>query len=545
MRNFKKFAAAIAATLMAASMVAPMAMSSFAAEEGQNTITVKDAESRTFVAYQLMTAKISADNKNFEYTVNPTYASYLKTALKLEETATDKNIIDAISALDDEAMRTFADTVYGLIKKMDADVSEFEGTADVDYGYYLVVDTTKGLEDDVRSKVMVNTADRTSGGVEIELKKDKPTFEKQIWDTNDTDVEMPDLEADDPLKGLEGWQKSADHDMGDAVPFKLTATLPSDINLYDDYSVAFHDTLDASVWSFNADSVKVYMNGKDVTSEFELLETPVTGDTFTLVDKNDNIKGNKDSDGNVVALSGGDTIDVYYTAILTTDAVIGNPGNWNKANLEYTNDYYWNSDGTYNPNDEDNKSKTPDKWVVAFTYQTVVDKIDGEYNDLNGATFALYKKDSEGNWNQVGDEIVGTSSSTFEFKGIDDGEYKIVEVDAPEGYSKAADIEFKVTATHTQTVETRVNDGVLTELTVDNTKLTASLNNATIQRQNEDATHNAVSGEIYTEVINQSGTKLPSTGGMGTKLFYLGGGAMVAVAGIFLITKKRMKKEEV
>ena len=532
MKNFKKVTATIAATLMAATMIVPMAMNSFATE-GQNTITVKDAEERTFKAYQLMTATISEDNKNFVYTVNKTYAAALKSALELAEDAEDSAIIETLNTYTDVQMRTFADAVYALIKDMPADVAEFTGSTDVDYGYYLVVDTTKGLEDDVRSKVMVDTADRSENGIEIELKKEGPSFEKKIWDTNDSDAGTPDLSD---LKGLAGWQDSADHDMGDAVPFKLTATLPADINLYDDYSIAFHDTLDANSWEFNADSVKIYLNGDiDVTDSFTLV-APNGSESFVIYDKDDNIKNNG------WTLNGKDTIDVYYTANLTVEAVIGNPGNWNGANLEYTNDYYWTSGGEYTPDDEENKSKTPDDWVVAFTYQTVVDKIDSDGEDLTGATFALQKKVGN-DWVTI-ETISGTSASQFKFRGIDDGDYKIVEVDPPEGYSKAADIEFTVTAEHETTVEEKVENGVLKTLESTNTRLIASLESATIERQKEGATHNAESGELYTEVVNQSGTKLPSTGGIGTTLFYLGGGAMVAVAGVFLITKRRMKKEE-
>ena len=59
-----------------------------------------------------------------------------------------------------------------------------------------------------------------------------------------------------------------------------------------------------------------------------------------------------------------------------------------------------------------------------------------------------------------------------------------------------------------------------------------------------DAGATATSGYGTVKIVNKKGSELPSTGGIGTKIFYLGGGCMVAVAGIFLITKKRMGKEE-
>ena len=59
-----------------------------------------------------------------------------------------------------------------------------------------------------------------------------------------------------------------------------------------------------------------------------------------------------------------------------------------------------------------------------------------------------------------------------------------------------------------------------------------------------DAGATAETGYGTVKIVNKKGSELPSTGGIGTKIFYLGGGCMVAVAGIFLITKKRMGKEE-
>lgn len=103
------------------------------------------------------------------------------------------------------------------------------------------------------------------------------------------------------------------------------------------------------------------------------------------------------------------------------------------------------------------------------------------------------------------------------FVGLDDvKEYTLVEIEAPADYTKSDDTKLEISATHNE----------------------AGLNLSALSREVDDVTGNEAT------VVNRKGTALPSTGGIGTTLFYIGGGAMVAVAGVFLITKKRAGKSE-
>ena len=128
-----------------------------------------------------------------------------------------------------------------------------------------------------------------------------------------------------------------------------------------------------------------------------------------------------------------------------------------------------------------------------------------------------------------------------------DGDYVLVETKVPANFNAIDPIEFTVTGTHTKTADaldkTSHKDGeayVLTGLTVSNKDLTASVAGSEIDKK-DSTKHIAVSGEIYGEIINESGAQLPETGGMGTTLFYVFGAILVLGGGVVLISRRRME----
>ena len=148
--------------------------------------------------------------------------------------------------------------------------------------------------------------------------------------------------------------------------------------------------------------------------------------------------------------------------------------------------------------------------------KNVVYKTDGT-DPLPGAGFTLYKHNGTG-YDVVGSERTGVT--TFEWKGLDVGKYKLSETTVPAGYNKADDVEFIITAT--------VTDGTLTTLASDNAKVVATL----------------ADGLWTATVVNTSGSLMPETGGIGTTVFYTVGSLLAVGAGILLITKKRMSAEQ-
>jgi len=513
--TFKRFAAITSASILAACMVAPMAMTSNAAN---TTLTVSDSEATSdsvFSAYKLFDAEI--DGGTTTYTVNSKYLTELK---EVTGQTTEANVIAYIGGLNADNARAFADSIYAKIKSKDADYTlnkDNEFSDSVAQGYYLVAETTKANADDSYSLTMLGTA----GALELTVspKEAEPELEKKVKDIND----CSDTDISDNL-----WQDSADHDFGDQVPFQLTGTVSAKYANYKEYYYSFHDTLSKGL-TLDDSSIKVYIGDEVVTSYFKVINKATDADGNTSFEVM--CPDLKKIDG----VTADSKIVVEYNATLNDGANIGSLGNPNVAYLEYSTNPYFEGKGTEATEKDENEEtgETPEDKVIVFTYQTIINKKDQSGNSLDGAQFALYKAtalDGDGKptaWAATSIELADDSTSNiFKFKGLDDGFYKLVETVTPENYNTIDPIIFEVTATHSETDQ---NPKLLTF------NGTPSSGEVTVDTDN---------GSLTADVINKYGAELPETGGIGTTLFYLGGGAMVAVAGIYLISKKRMKNAE-
>ena len=519
MKNMRKFFAMALAVVM----VLSLATTAFAVDITIDDGDVKDAE---YSAYKLLNATDGGEGK-FAYTVNEKYRTALKNVLGAN--LTDDEIIAAIAAMKAEAIRTFADDIYEEVKGMKADYTTTSNVfTGVDQGYYLIVETKTGsvsdkFEEDTYSLVMLDTAGKDD--ITVETKEELPQSEKKVKDKNDsTDEES-------------GWQDSADHDIGDAVPFQITFTLPSDFANYEKYYVGIHD-VQAKGLTYNEKSLVVTVNGTDITTWFTY-SAASDGCTFHISCE-DIIAAAKASG---VTLKAGDKIVFEYTSTLNKDAVLGSTGNPNEMYIEFSNNPYG-----------DGKSRTPNDKVIVFTYKVNVDKFAEKVEDgaaLTGANFTLYKEvpaDTEGaltgvaikeafadnvkadklddakSYIVVGNKTGDATGSTFGFKGVDDGNYVLVETTIPDGYNAWDAVAFTISATHV--VES--DDPTLTTLT----------GGDLVTGEFKDT------GIIDADIINKSGTGLPSTGGMGTTLFYIFGAILMVGAAVLLITKRRMSMAE-
>ena len=402
-------------------------------------------------------------------------------------------------------------------------------------GYYIVVDTEAASKGNYTSFTLGMLTVVTGENATATVKRDFPSFDKQIGDINDTT----------DAANTYTFNEAADHDMGDAVPFKLIASVPSNIAKYDTYKMIFHDDLQADVFTFNQDSVKVTYyasssdtTGTDVTKAFTTalstaedkskFESHTDGtEDFTVTCNN--IKG-IDS----ITLTSGGHFEIQYTATLTKKANMGAKGNWNGAYLEYSNNPNVSGEG-----DTDNTGKSPTDYCVAFTYQTVIDKIDGITKaPLAGAEFTLEKKLEDGSKKKI-DVVTAVEGTRFMFNGLDDGTYVLTESKVPDKYNGIEPITFTISATEDQT------DGseALTSLTADGgARATFTSGKVYLLNDTTEAT-GSDNGSVKTTIENLKGSTLPSTGGIGTTMFYVGGGVLVAGAGVLLITKKRAKKD--
>ena len=489
------------ALLAAFALVLAMAVPAFADEANQYTISVPAGSSHTYKVYQIFTGDYSAGKlSNIKWGQNSkNRGENVNAGNKVSEDVLNQlaAVVNDSDAKKLEVIEKYAD----LDSKEFATVTHSNSTKVVP-GYYLFKDTTATAENEVYITEVV-------GNVTIKAKNSNvPGFEKKLKDKNDTtDNDFGD------------WQDVADHDIGDKIPFKLEATVPADYAEYSKYYFAFHDKEETGL-TFNRDSVKVYVDDTEIKNDFEVKTTTTTtfadGCSFEVVFSD--LK-------TITSVKAGSKIRVEYTSTLNDKAVIGDEGNLNKAQLEYSN----------NPRDTNSKDKTVWDNVVVFTYQVVVNKYANsvaEDNKLTGAEFTLSKKLKDGT-SKVITAVKSEEGTRFTFKGLDDGEYTLTETVTPEGYNTIDPITFNVSADH--------------EITWDGTgnrnDLLNSLTGNEVTGEITFAKNANVNGSLVTDIINKSGTVLPSTGGMGTTVFYVVGGGLMAVAVVLLVTKKRMENK--
>lgn len=496
--------------LVAVAATAAMAVAGFAgastamAAENNYGITVPTTDTHTYSVYQVFTGDLSEGTlsnikagKNFNASNGAgdkgqdlTAAEAAEKIAKVSGTATDTERLETISKfvnLNGEA--------FGTVSK-DASLSAAPG-------YYLFKDQNAVTGNDAATLFIV----KVNGPVTVNRKADKPTFEKKVKDVNDSTGNKSD------------WQDSADYDVNDKVPFQLTATLPAndtDFAAYKTYKLVFHDQQSAGL-TFNKDSVVVKYGDKTLGADsYTVTENPEDKDTFdiTITDA----KSIKDTEGNAITVAADGKFTVEYTSTLNENAVIGSTGNPNEASLEFSN----------NPNvgGEGETGKTPTDKVIVFTYQLDINKIfnDGTPAENDLPKFKLYKFDSATNDYTIDrGEVTITKTEdgkyTASFKRVDDGKYKLVETKTPAGFNTAADTLFEITAEHDV-------ESVNPQLTVLKINTTAG---------------NTTTGTVTAEVVNQKGSNLPSTGGMGTVLLYVAGIAVFVLAGATLVMALRRR----
>lgn len=472
---------------------------------------------------------------------------------------TSKNIHRLIEAITAGNLTT---TCTVLTQSEEKIGGNYHYTAQLSAGYYFVKDKDGSL--DGKEYAYTEYILKVVHDVSTEPKTGTVTFDKQIADSDDS---SEDQNVDD--KGYGVWQDSADWDIGDLVPYLLTATLPDNFDSYETYKMVFHDKASAGL-TFRPDTVKLFIAKDETSPNIELPSTlpGLTGkayevnfpedhpDTFDLSIPDLKVyKTYLEEKG--VTLSNKCVVRVFFRAELNENAKIGYEGNPNDAYLEFSN----------NPNAE-GTGKTPEQRVIAYTFKLKVNKVttgeDGKNVPLTGAKFKIYKfiynvneVDEYGNTGHWEEEknLEVTSATTadgkevpeavFSVKGVDAGWYRIVETQAPDGYNKIDDIFFEVVAVHGPDLDENGYEKLVS--------LTATATDAKrTPLSGKDVPEFSVPGpdggtgtdvSISTDVVNEKGSTLPETGGVGTTIFYVVGSVLVLAAVVLLVAKKRMSVE--
>lgn len=547
--------------LVAVAATAAMAVAGFAgastamAAEGDVTITIGSETTPAsvgdvYAGYRLFdeTEATVGEKTNVAYQKRAGWGHYDKVAAAIKVVNSSSTVtkdskvddfVDAIGKFNTNQIKKFAESLYKSLKtdNVDADAistavaeNATSTTLTGPQGYYLIVQTT-AVNDNGKtmSAVIVNTAGQS--GVTVSPKKDTVTVSKKVQENQDG-VNNPDAG---------NWGTAADYNIGDYVPFQLTGTLPADYADYSSYAYTFHDTASAGLSFVNDDAhpVKVYaVKGDnkvqlkaDATNGYQVLTTGLNaGETFNV--KFADLKKAQAANNDTVNIDKDTKIVVEYYAQLNAKAVLGANGNPNEVYLEFSNNKYGEGTG-----------KTENHKVTVFTFKlevTKYGKTDSGKEALNGAGFTLYKatkaNPTDSDYTKVGEEVKNLGGNVFDFTGLDSGYYKIVETTTPKGYNTIDPITFTVTATYNSNDE----PGTLTNLTVTNVKV-GGVDSSSQTFTVDKATGNAGSAQIKTDVVDTPGSKLPSTGGMGTVLLYVAGIAVFVLAGVTLVMALRRR----
>ena len=405
-------------------------------------------------------------------------------------------------------------------------------------GYYLVygvVDAVNGKDTD-KEVVSAVILDSTNKSVTVAPKADAPTLDKKITGEHKLDQ-----------AGLEATAK-----VGEQVEFTITCVRP-DFTGYTDYYYAINDTMTNGLDFTSNDTLNLTINNVAQSAT----GTPASGDN-AAVPADYSITWSNSNRTFVLVIPQttlakydvGAEIKVVYTATLNSSALTTDFER-NTAYLEYSS----------NPSNSSDKNKTPDKDVYVVDINIDVDKIaNGDTTKhLAGAKFKLYREVTADNttttqyykWDATNNVVTWTNEANAQvfttnaqgnldtkIQGLDKGTYKLIETEPPQGYnSLSAPVEIVITAAD----GTGDDAGKKVTYTATVGGSDATVTNGTVTLGKE---QHQLQPEVTAQINNNSGTELPSTGGIGTTLFYIGGGVLVLLAVVMLVTKKRMKAED-
>lgn len=376
----------------------------------------------------------------------------------------------------------------------------------------------------------------------------KPDVEKQVKNRDVASTETNDTKI---------WDNDSDYSVGDVVPYRIKVDVPA--NVADLVEFTLSDTMDNQ--TYKVDSLKIY---KEAALETEILANQYTVDTATSAwsiafNTATNVGKTDQTITSILKDYAGKSIYIYFEATLNDDAVVTAEGNDNTVKLSYSNEILPSTqDGNPNePTDPDNPD-APSSDVItdqatAYTFKIAVEKVDGTDTNtkLQGVMFDLYRKvgaveDTKlipaanlktdpvsgltGQYELVKKDLTTDNKGKVTVNGLENGEYYLVETQTNDGYNllkEPVKVEIAVTYT-TKTTTTIVTDatGVTTKTTV--------VENETFSGGDTDN-----NGTYTTQIKNNKGFTLPTTGGVGTYIFVFVGVSMMAAAVILFFTTKK------
>lgn len=359
-------------------------------------------------------------------------------------------------------------------------------------------------------------------------KSDKPSVDKVIVKADNSEV------------------KGDDGAYNEEINFKVTGVIPSYSKQYTTVNYNIVDTLSTGLSFVSAEEDVIVKVGLDeLTTEIveagvDTYTVTISGQTMTIAFASEYIKNN-----------GLKAVEVTYAAKLNENAALNYNGNTNTVYAEYSN----------NPTNTTSKGKTPEVVTYHYTFgidasllgSTVTSELfktdngvieegatETTYTYLDGAEFTLTRTDAPADYTgkTVYTAITGAGGvkGDIQFKGLDAGTYTLVETKAPTGYQLD-------TTEHSVEITAEYNtDGTLESYSIvidgKNDGTSTYVNNATDNKV--DKVDEIGQTATSTLIKNTKLIALPSTGGIGTTIFTVGGCLiMIAAAALFLANRRR------
>ena len=489
MKHMKRFVALFAALALVLAMAAPAFADegAGAATTEKGKITINNAVSGvTYKFYRIMEIESHTSDSPYTgvvYKANTEWKTFLNDSQW--KTYFKVNADDTVTVLSKEAdngafAKKFAEEAAGAVSGKTVDYSVKATGSKVEQE----VDLGYYLvvpEGWTGVSPVVCSLGTTNPNVTINEKNGKPTIDKKVKEGSD-------------------FGETNDAAIGDYVEFQLT------INVVDGTPENYvaHDTMSAGLTFVNegAHSLSITRNdGTLESSNYQVVTEGMTDKCTFEVKFNDGV------------LRTNDKVVITYWAKINEKAVVGNAGNTNSAILKYGT----NGEATCNP-------------TTTYVWSFDVHKYTGENTALAGAKFKVWNSDKSktayfkydatakvykfAGWTAVEGavyEFTTPDDGNIAFEGLDSGTYYLEEIEAPKGYNK-------------------LNDAI---------KFTIADEKASVKGQVSYDTDST--GTI--KVLNNAGTTLPTTGGIGTTVFYLIGGGLMVTAAVLLIAKKRMENK--
>ena len=575
MKHVKKLASLLLALVMAVALAVP----AFADETEASKLTIiKTTAGHTYSIYQLLKGDVANLTDGSGTLSNVTAGENLKA---------DTNIDDFITAIKDQTGADLGDTAFGYIAGTAKYVVDGNGNAveiEVENGYYLVTDayTATGDKPTDGSNTVSRYLVAVVGPTTMNPKVSFPTIDKKIID-------------EDANKAIDASKKTDTAAIGDIIEYEITGKVPNTEG-YKYYYYVVHDTLSKGL-TLDPNSFNVTIGTKILKrdSEYYVYVTPNADGTTSFKLALGDLKALVNTADNGVSVES--DISIKYNATVNDSAEIGKNPNTNTAQLEYSN-----NPGSSERNDKDDEPGIPKPGTatgegpeyITKTYVTELSilKVDEDGKKLTGAEFTLtgdnlnkvivetnttfrealegetaeYYKLKNGTFTKAAPSAAaegedGYNADKYEdttpkyvrvttvttsteatgsskhivgtvnvegyviFTGLNVGTYTLTETKTPDGYNTIEPINFTISAK--QSGSTDIVGG----------SIIWNSDNAAIKLDEDNGVFDAT-------IVNKAGTILPSTGGMGTTIFYVVGSILVLGAGVLLVTKKRMSNEK-